>query len=356
MIADPLQADRQVADDRQADGFVTIQDSCPLRNNTLIGGSSAADRKLTPAQKKSAEAVRLEFESLIKCVGIAPLLFVTVTFPNPIPSRSDRELIYDKIKQSILVRNFIYGFSVFDRSPTGRPHFHVIGVGAPKTNYRAGFDFGVWAESSGYEQQWNRPGHTDHFAEQQWRAATERYTASASRDLKQAWSFLAEQAAQHGFGRINALPIKDPIACGFYLAKCITNGFREQHPDDHSVRRVRFWGKFPRKVSLKFHRVTERSTRWRGKLAFCAHILGLDDLEDFAKCFGPRWFLYLRGIIRLVPNRVAEMSLLTPHIRLDLDEWEQRRVQKVEVELHDRLERYGLGGRGNSVQQTNTEK
>ncbi len=58
--------------------------SCLLRHKSLIsGGSSVADRRLTPAQKKTAESVRLEFESLIKCVGIDPLLFVTLTFPNP---------------------------------------------------------------------------------------------------------------------------------------------------------------------------------------------------------------------------------------------------------------------------------
>jgi len=339
-----------VAEDR-ADGLVTNQFSCLLKNNcSLVGGTTAADCRLTPAQKKSAEVLRLEFKSLVASVGVNRLVFITMTFPNPLPGRPNRELIYDKFKQTILIRNFIYGFSVFDRSQAGRPHYHIIGVGAQKINYRAGFDFSAWEDSQAAEKRWNRSGQTDHAAESKWRAATATYTASANADLKAVWSFLTEEAARHGFGRINALPIINSEACGKYLAKCITNGFREQHPNDRGVRRVRFWGKFPRKVSLKFHRVTERSTRWRGKVAFCAHILGFDELEDFAKCFGPRWFLFLKGIIRLVPNRVAEMSLLTPHIRLDLDEWERQRVKKVEVELHDRLERYGRGGRGNAVQ------
>ena len=317
-------------------------DSCQLKNNCLVGGTTSRDRQLSSSQKKTAEALRLEFISLVASVGINPLLFITLTFAEPIPDRVVRESVYDQFKKLILLRNFEHGLTVFDRSETGRPHFHIIGVGAPGTNYRAGFDFEAWQASRVAEQRWNRSGQTNHKAEQQWRAATGAYTTSASDDLRAIWSMLADASARHGFGRINALPVRDAIACSFYLAKCVTNGCRENHPDDRGVRRVRFWGKFPRRVSLKFHRVTKLSTRWRGKVAFCAHVLGLDELEDFARCFGPRWFLYLKGIIRMVPNRLAEVSLLTPNIRLDLSDWERQRVSKVEVELRDRLDRFGL--------------
>jgi len=314
---------------------------CRLSNNCLVGGSSALDRQVSSAVKKSAEALRLEVNSLVQSVGIEPLIFITLTFTDPVPDRVAQESIYDRFKKHILLKNFIYGLTVFDRSSSGRPHYHVIGVGASNSNYRVGFDFKAWDQSQDCGQRWNRSIHTDHKAESKWRKATAKYMASANDDLRAIWATMSAASARHGFGRINALPVRNPVATSFYLAKCITNGFRDNNPDDRGLRRVRFWGKFPRKVTLKFHRVTERSTRWRGKLAFCAHVLGFDELEDFARCFGPRWFLYLKGIIRLVPNRLAEVSLLTPHVRLDLSEWEQRRVRKVEVELFDRIERFG---------------
>lgn len=326
------------------------KDTCLLNNNCLVGGTTDTERRLTPTQKKSAEALRLECNSLVVSVGIDRLLFITLTFSDPLPDRGARETIYEQFKKLILLKIFNYGFTVFDRSETGRPHYHIIGVGGQEISYRAGFDIKAWDASIDFEKRWNRSGHTDFVAEQQWRVATGAYTASASSDLRSIWSTFAEASARHGFGRINAIPVKDAVACSFYLAKCITNGFRDNHPDDRGVRRVRFWGKYPRKVSMKFSRITKGATRWRGKLAFCARILGFEEFDDFAKRFGPRWFIYMKGIIRLVPNRVAEASLLTPHIRLDLDDWERQRVRKVDVELHDRLERYGLGGRSVSEQ------
>ena len=321
-------------------GSATVN-TCPLTNNCLVGGSSSLDQKLSSACKKTAEATRLEFNSLVTSAGTDPLLFITQTFVDPVPSRVDREALYDKFKKAVLLKNFTHGFTVFDRSPSGRPHFHIIAVGDSTTNYRAGFDFGAWHASQDFEQRWNRSGHTDHNAESKWRASTATYTRSASPDLRAIWATLSNASVRHGFGRINALPIKDPVACSFYLAKCITNGFRDSYPDDRGIRRIRFWGKFPRKVSLKFHRVTQRSTWWRGKLAFCAQVLGFDELEDFARVFGPRWFIYMKGIIRLVPNQLAEAALLTPHVRLDLTDWERRRVRKVEVELLGRIDRFG---------------
>ncbi len=165
------------------------------------------------------------------------------------------------------------------------------------------------------ERLWRESGRVNDTAEAEWRENSERYNASASTDIKNAWNALTKAGQRCGFGRTNALPIKNATATGFYLAKCITNGFRERNPEDQGIRRVRFWGNYPRKVSPKFYRLTKGATRWRGKMAFCARVLGFEDFDDFAKCFGPQWFIYLKRIIRLVPIPVAEASLISPNLR-----------------------------------------
>jgi hypothetical protein len=87
--------------------------------------------------------------------------------------------------------------------------------------------------------------------------------------------------------------------------------------------------------------MTNGSRRWRGKVAFCARVLGFNDFDDFAKCFGPRWFPYLKGIIRMVPIPIAEASLITPNIPLNTLKLFRKSVTKIETELLDRLERFG---------------
>ncbi|MEI6193803.1 MAG: hypothetical protein WCS42_05680, partial [Verrucomicrobiota bacterium] len=202
--------------------------TCLLSVNYLHGGDSNG-LKLTASNKKAAEVLCLELELLPGHAGVEGLIFITLTFANPVPSRSDRDDCCLKIQKYLLQKLFQYGVTVVDRSPSGRPHYHVIVVGPANASYRDGFDFGAWDASRAAEQKWIDSGHTDHAAEQQWRAMTAKYTASASAELRAVWQVLLEAAQRFGFGRINALPIKDPVAYARYLAGCVTSGIRQNH-------------------------------------------------------------------------------------------------------------------------------
>jgi hypothetical protein len=307
----------------------------------LIGGQTIADKRLSSYQKRSAEALRLEFDLLTDRLGISPLLFVTLTFPNPVPDRKACQTYHNQFQKLILEKHFCYGFTVFGRGETGRPHLHVIVVGTGAADFRSDFDFGAWHSSQAEQKLWKQSGHSNHGSGQRWRDMTARYTASASPELRAAWKLLQDASAQYGFGRINALPIENQKACGLYLASHITDGFRENNREDRRIRRVRFWGGFPRKVTQPFYRVTKGSTRWRGKLAFCADVLGFTEFDDFSKCFGPHWFIHLKGIIRRVPIPVAEASLLTSNLSLHLLTFYKRKIKEIETELLDRLLQYG---------------
>jgi hypothetical protein len=315
--------------------------SCPLIHKCLKGGDTSSSHHLTSAQKKSAEVLRLELELLPVHEGIQRLLFVTLTFSNPLPDRKHRNACYLKFRKYFLEKKFQYGVTILDRSETKRPHFHMIVVGNQDCDFRTGFDFGAWDASCAAEQRWNNSARTDHAAGQQWRALTAKYTGGASHELRAVWNILSEIAESFGFGRINALPIKDPIAYARYLAKCVTNGFRENHSEDRGIRRYRFWGNFNRKVTLPFYRLTRGATRWRGRLAFCGAMLGFTDLDDFKKCFGPQWFIHLKGIIRTVPVPIAEASLQTTNLPLNLLATHQQKIKKIETELLGRREQYG---------------
>jgi len=315
--------------------------SCLLNHKCLIGGESAWDTTVPPRLKKSAEALFLEFESLVKSVGIERILFVTLTFADPLPNRKQREAYYFKLRKHLLEKRFSYGITAFDRSESGRPHFHIIVVGGEGATYRGNFDFDAWDASRSAEKKWRQSGHTDQNPERRWRELTAAYLASATPDLAAAWGLFNEEAKRFGFGRVDVKPIQDHTRCGRYFAGIVTKGFRANHLEDQGIRRVRYWGKFPRRVTPKFTRWTLAATRWRGKLAFCAHVLGFTEFADFGKYFGHRWFIYLKGIIRTVPNPVAEASLLTPNLPLGLIHKYDRKIKRIEVELHDRLDRYG---------------
>jgi hypothetical protein len=326
---------------------------CQLNINCLRGGDAVNQRPLTSAQKRSAEGLRLEFDCLIAQVGIKPLLFLTVTFADPVPGRITREIRYLRFRKYFLELKFKFGFTVFDRSPTGRPHYHLILVGGSGTDFHTGFNFDAWDASQFAHQMWIESSRADRAAEQRWRALTSTYIASVSDDLRDVWSQFQDASRQYELGRINAMPIKNRIACGLYLAGGVTNGCRRNHKDDRGIRRVRFWGNFPRKVTQPFYRVTKGSTRWRGKLAFCAHVLGFTEFNEFKNCFGPRWFIHLKGIIRVVPTAIAETSLLTPNLPLNLLEAHREKIKKIEIELLDRLERYGYRPQPDHDLQTN---
>lgn len=307
----------------------------------LIGGSTWLDNCLSSNHKRAAEIIRLELNYLLSCVPLDRILIITVTFADPVPNRKIREARISRAIKFLFRRHFLFGVVIFDRSDTGRPHYHVIVVGPESANFRGNFDFAAWDRFSVNEQRWTDSGHADHVAEGLMRDATRRYLASARPELRAVWVLLRQEANRLNLGRVNALPLRNPIAYSKYFARCVTNVYRMGNPEDSGLRRYRFWGGFPRVVMGKFTRLTKGATAWRGKLAFCAHVLDFSDFEDFSKCFGPRWFIYLKGIVRTVPAEIGAASLRTRNLPLPLLNKYRSEVRKIQVELLDRLDRYG---------------
>lgn len=298
-------------------------------------------RILSSLEKKSAERLRIELELLVKSAGINTLVFVTLTFLEPLPNHQTRNKIYLRFLKLALAQLFRCGVTIFDRSASGRPHFHVVAVGDESKDFRTGFDFQEWRLIRDAENKLSINAKNATTTRQRLEQRKRRCSASASPDLKCLTKALEEAAQQAGFGRIHVMPIENEVAYAKYLAQCVTEVFKQNNAEDRRIRRYRFWGDFPRKVTPKFSRLTKGAKRWRGKLAFCAHVLRFAEYSDFEKCFGPRWFIYLKGIIRLVPGPLAEASLVTGNLPLSLITRYSRRIQKIETELLGRLQDYG---------------
>jgi hypothetical protein len=310
-------------------------------NNSLVGGSHWSDSSLNSANKKSAEVLRLELESLPAIIHLNRIVTFTVTFANPVPVRKVRERLITRAVNNLFKRYFTFGVTVFDRSKKGRPHYHIIAVGPDSANFRGAFDFAAWDQSCAAAQRWDDSGRMDQSTEALMRDATRRYSISSTPDLRTLWALLRHEAERSGLGWVNAIPVRNPVAFSKYYARCVTNVFRMKIPEDKGLRRFRFWGDYPRTVTGRFTRRTRGATRWRGSLAFCGQVLGFNDMDDFKKCFGPKWFIFLKGVIRTVPTQIADVSLLSPNIPLQLLRQHRSQIRKLEVELLDRLDRYG---------------
>jgi hypothetical protein len=115
-----------------------------LSTKKLRGGEPRVSKQLTSTQKRSAEALRLEYDLLIDSLGLEQLIFITFTFADPLPERAARDVCYEKLRTNVLLKNYNFGLTVFGRSETGRPHYHVVAVGTEGVDYRTGFDFGAW--------------------------------------------------------------------------------------------------------------------------------------------------------------------------------------------------------------------
>ena len=173
------------------------------------------------------------------------------------PDRKTREACLlnsaSSAAKTILLRS-----SIVDRSETGRPHFHVSAweVKLPTTALALILMPGTPVVPP------NRDGTIPAIPTTPprscWRAKNREYVASATPDLPRHCGRSCRIQQRFGFGQINCVANPDPVAYARYLAKRVTNGVRRfDHPDDRGLRRIRFWGNYPRKVSQPFHLITK---------------------------------------------------------------------------------------------------
>ncbi len=87
--------------------------TCQLSANCLCGGDAANGKQLTSSNKRSAEALCLEFNFLIESQGLKRPLFITTTFADPVPDRKAREQIYLNFRKYFLEKYFRTWFHGF---------------------------------------------------------------------------------------------------------------------------------------------------------------------------------------------------------------------------------------------------
>jgi hypothetical protein len=132
---------------------------------------------------------------------------------------------------------------------------------------------------------------------------------SASRALRDEWSFWRATAPAYGFGRTELLPIKSTAeGIGRYVGKYIGKHLGQRRPEDKGVRLVEY-SRGARMASTRFGWSTPGAAAWRRKVRLFAsemaeamHNPEPIPFRSFTAVFGPRWAFHFRDFILSLPD------------------------------------------------------
>lgn len=200
--------------------------------------------------------------------GVEKIGFMTLTFPEDV----------DRVEAMRRLNSFVTGWlrarvgeyvRVFERTLSGRPHYHfLIDM---KQDIRTGFDFD---------------------------AVSARDYRSANPFLRGWWADLRSACSRYGIGRSEILPIRTTAeGVAKYLVKYLSKFARFRRIKDRRVRMVAYSSGFPRVARHGFAWVSSAGREFRRKLRLFAAHQGIRDLDGMKKRFGPRWAYCLANVI-----------------------------------------------------------
>ena len=270
-------------------------------------------RCLSSAQKRRATVVRKEIEALTTRYPKRRVVTLTLTFAGKgnLP-RKECERRYHSLCTHHLSKIFERWVVVFERSKTGRPHYHVVGVLKADVDVQEGFDWKAYDVSCKAGKTWRGKRTKANYALMK-RAARE-YGRSAPPALKALWKkeFSVATMAKYGFGIAHLTPVKNGEAAATYYAKYLT----KENPNDYKyadedkgMRCYRVGGSGHRACNLRHMPVTRQSYKFRRKLEFAASVLGFDEYAQFQEVCGPRWFYHLGDSIQDLPWQYVKFRL-----------------------------------------------
>jgi len=242
-----------------------------LSSNNSIQTPPEKVNLLTGGHKRSAFVLAFEIMALARQFGIERLGFFTLTFADLVLDLAEANRRFNSLNTNVLKGRYCRAVAVPERQKSGRVHFHLLVVlGA---DIRTGCDFEAF-ERGDYR--------------------------SANKALRSEWAFWRKTAPLYGFGRHELLPVKsNSEGIARYVGKYISKHVRERVLTDKGARLVRYIGFGPgeRKASCRLAWNTDNAWLWRHKLAAFAQRMGLKDVADLQKAFGPRWAWHLQGAI-----------------------------------------------------------
>jgi hypothetical protein len=240
----------------------------------VAGQQEFLESMLSGSQKKTAYALRLNAEAMIRDGGLNSAAFLTLTLGDldedgkfqGISDAAEASRRINNLNRRVLADLFEKAIVVTERHASGKIHFHILGILSGRPDIRTNFDFEGFktartARAKGYVHQ----------------AAEIRYKMAASDALRARWELLRDVLPRYGFGRAQLTPIEKTggaVAC--YISKYIEKNVCNRLAQDKRKKLVRYigWEKCQLKAN-EFEWNGKRAEAWRGKARQLVGLLGL---------------------------------------------------------------------------------
>ncbi len=303
-------------------------------SHNSIEGSPAPDEngqlplpfKLAGTYAKTAKAIGINIERIIREDGLPSVVFVTLTIGDTKEdgtfeqcfSHKEGSKRFNSLATNFLGDVFRRWVVVTERHKNGAIHFHMVASLKSGADVRTGFNH---AAVRGGEY------------------------SSAGEPLRALWALMREKLPEYGFGRAQSTPIeKTGEAIAAYVSKYVEKNLFNRLPEDHRKKLVRyggFNGTHCRACDIGW--ANPKAAKWRDNAAEIAGIAEIKHSEA-AQILGCKWAWKLTKVMgaervewshwlahfmqREIANRSAELFArpLTPWevraLRFDLEEEE----------------------------------
>lgn len=276
--------------------------------------------KLQGSHKRMANVVAWEIQALAKEFGLEKLGFLTLTFP---PGKAQHDLReaqrrFNSLNTHVLKGRYRRAIGVWERSPRGLIHFHLLVV--LNVDIRTGFDF----EAASNEAL----------------PVRERYK-SACKSLKMEWRFWHRIASRYGFGRHELLPIRSTVeGIRRYIGKYVGKHINQREKRDIGAKVVRFIGyaRGARRYHAQFAWRTPNAIIWRRKVAAFAKSVHADDMDQLKEMFGPRWcYAFAPTIMAMEVDHFVDMATLEEAQRISDSDYHRKFTVESALRDYQRL-------------------
>ncbi len=254
----------------------------------------------TAASRRSQHLLAFTIDALLKRIGIANAMFVTLTFARPARSTKTAHAKLNSLMNAVRKR---YGGYLWVLQPhkSGSIHYHLL---IPVDfDCHASTDLDAWDEKSySMEGQYFRSEDPDRCGVCT-RDNYQRNSMSAGLRAEDDWWQAAAKA--HGFGRVQVAPIYGGAEA---VRKYMTNqDWRTRLWPFKETKNIRLWScsQNLRSGNVKFAWTSPRAKQGRQRMAEWARGYGCDSEADLPIVLGPQWNLvYMREVVWGQPPRI----------------------------------------------------
>lgn len=261
---------------------------------------------LTPYHRKAIFALRENLQAHIEDCSVDRVGFLTVSFKKKVfEFKVATKRFHSFVSSDAFSSLFGKWYRVAEQHKDGSWHFHML-VECFR-DIRSGFDWDHWKAAKRSFKE-NKGISYAHLAK----------CCAMDHPIRIYWHGLVKlQERSSSVGRCQMEPLRsNSEGCGKYLSKYLDKGFQTNRINAELQKRkverrrlVGKGGKANRAASSRFSWNSCGGMLWRARLAKIADHFGFEDLDRFAKRWGPRWAYKIKELITLLPVRDADGDL-----------------------------------------------